>query len=119
MTLTMHSHGAIVEANDAGDSIALGNQYADLANYRAIPTFAIGNFFDYTTTGAFEDWANDKLGLPVLEVELESATADVSKKCGELECANIDCRDLDQRQRWVVLEDSFATDLPGCRVAAD
>jgi protein MpaA len=76
LTLTMHSHGGIVEANDAGDSIALGAKYAALADYRAIPTSAIGNFFDYTTTGAFEDWANDKLGLPVLEVELESPTAD-------------------------------------------
>jgi protein MpaA len=75
LTLTMHSHGGIVEANDAGDSIALGAKYASLAGYRAIPTSAIGNFFDYTTTGAFEDWANDKLGLPVLEVELESPTA--------------------------------------------
>ena len=76
LTLTMHSHGGIVEANDAGDSIALGSQYASLAGYEAIPTYAIGNFFDYTTTGAFEDWANDKLNLAVLEVELESATLD-------------------------------------------
>jgi protein MpaA len=76
LTLTMHSHGGIVEANDAGDSINLGAQYASLAGYRAIPTFAIGSFFDYTTTGAFEDWANDKLGLPVLEVELLSPTND-------------------------------------------
>jgi protein MpaA len=75
LTLTEHSHGGIVEANDAGDSIGLGAQYAALAGYRAIPTFAIGNFFDYTTTGAFEDWANDKLGLPVLEVELSSPTS--------------------------------------------
>ena len=76
LTLTMHSHGGIVEANDAGDSDSLGTQYASLAGYGAIPTYAIGNFFDYTTTGAFEDWANNKLGLPVLEVELESATSD-------------------------------------------
>jgi protein MpaA len=76
LTLTMHSHGGIVEANDAGGSDSLGAQYASLADYEAIPTYAIGNFFDYTTTGAFEDWANNKLGLPVLEVELESATSD-------------------------------------------
>ncbi len=75
LTLTMHSHGGIVEANDAGDSTPLGAKYASLAGYKAIPTSAIGNFFDYTTTGAFEDWANDKLGLPVLEVELQSPTA--------------------------------------------
>jgi protein MpaA len=76
LAITEHSHGGIVEANDAGDSIALGAEYAKLADYRAIPTYLIGNFFDYTTTGAFEDWANDKLGLPVLEVELQSLTND-------------------------------------------
>jgi protein MpaA len=76
LTLTMHSHGGIVEANDAGDSIALGAEYAHLADYGAIPTYEIGNFFDYTTTGAYEDWLNDKLNLPALEVELESATND-------------------------------------------
>ncbi|HET8991477.1 MAG TPA: DUF2817 domain-containing protein [Candidatus Saccharimonadales bacterium] len=76
LTLTFHSHAGIVEANDAGDSIALGAEYANLADYRAIPTYLIGNFFDYSTTGAFEDWANDKFNLPVLVVELESATND-------------------------------------------
>jgi protein MpaA len=76
LAITEHSHGGIVEANDAGDSIALGTQYASLADYKAIPTEDIGNFFDYTTTGAFEDWANNAFGLPVLEIELESATND-------------------------------------------
>ena len=76
LSLTMHSHGGIVEANDAGDSIDLGAKYASLAGYLAIPTYSIGNFFNYTTTGAYEDWANDKLGQPVLEVELISPTAD-------------------------------------------
>ena len=76
LTLTMHSHGGIVEANDAGDSITLGAEYAKLAHYEAIPTYAIGSFFDYTTTGAYEDWLNDKLNLPALEVELESPTND-------------------------------------------
>ncbi len=76
LTLTMHSHGGIVEANDAGDSITLGAEYAKLAHYEAIPTYEIGNFFDYTTTGAYEDWLNDKLNLPALEVELESPTND-------------------------------------------
>jgi hypothetical protein len=74
LTLTMHSHGAIVEANDAADSDALGIQYANLAGYAPIPTNQIGNFFDYTTTGAYEDWMHDKLSLPALEVELESPT---------------------------------------------
>lgn len=76
LVLTEHSHGGIVEANDAGDSDALGAQYAKLAGYKAIPTSQIGNFFDYTTTGAFEDWVHDKLGLPVLEIELQSPTND-------------------------------------------
>jgi protein MpaA len=76
LTITEHSHGGIVEANDAADSDALGAEYAKLAGYKPIPTKDIGNFFDYTTTGAFEDWVHDKYGLAVLEVELRSPTAD-------------------------------------------
>jgi protein MpaA len=76
LTMTMHSHGAIVEANDAGDSDALGVRYAALADYKPIPTYKIGSFFAYSTTGAYEDWMKDKLGLPALEVELESPTND-------------------------------------------
>ena len=38
LTMTMHSHGGIVEANDADDSDALGAQYASIARYEAIPT---------------------------------------------------------------------------------
>lgn len=76
LVMTYHSHAGVVEANDAGDSDALGNTYALSAGYRAIPTYAIGNTFDYSTTGAFEDWANQKLGVPAIVVELTSATND-------------------------------------------
>ncbi|MDB5165000.1 MAG: peptidase carboxypeptidase [Candidatus Saccharibacteria bacterium] len=76
LVLTYHSHAAVVEANDAGDSVNLGTIYASKSGYKAIPTSAIGDTFDYSTTGAFEDWMNDKLGLPTLVVELRSSTAD-------------------------------------------
>jgi len=74
--LTYHSAAGVVEANDAGDSDSLAATYASKAKYQAIPTYAIGNTFDYSTTGAFEDWLHDKLGWPAFVVELTSKTAD-------------------------------------------
>lgn len=76
LVLTYHSHAGIVEANEAGDSVGLAATYATKAGYRAEPTSNIGSTFDYSTTGALEDWMNDKLGLPAFVIELQSPTAD-------------------------------------------
>ncbi|HSW74900.1 MAG TPA: DUF2817 domain-containing protein [Candidatus Saccharimonadales bacterium] len=75
LVLTYHSAAAVVEANDAGDSDALGATYAKLSAYKNVPTFAIGDTFDYSTTGAMEDWMHDKLGLPALVIELRTMTS--------------------------------------------
>jgi g-D-glutamyl-meso-diaminopimelate peptidase len=76
LLLTYHSHAGVVEANEAGDSVALAASYAAKAGYSAIPTSSIGNTFDYSTTGALEDWMKDDLGLPAFVIELQSPTAD-------------------------------------------
>lgn len=76
LVLTYHSKAGVVEANDAADSDALGNLYAAKSGYAAIPTYKIGTTFDYSTTGAMEDWMNDKLSLPALVVELSTMTND-------------------------------------------
>jgi protein MpaA len=74
--LTYHSRAAIVEANEAGDSVAVAAAYAKSAGYAAIPASNSGGVFDYSTTGAFETWMKDKLGLPAAVVELETSTYD-------------------------------------------
>lgn len=76
LVLTYHSHAGVVEANEAGDSVSLAATYVAKAQYRAIPTSAIGTTFDYSTTGAFEDWLQDKRSTPAFVIELYSATAD-------------------------------------------
>ena len=76
LVLTYHSHAGVVEANEAADSVPLAALYASRAGYTATPTSEIGTTFDYSTTGAFEDWMHDKLGLPVFVIELQSPTAD-------------------------------------------
>lgn len=76
LLLTYHSYAGVVEANEAGDSVALAATYAAKAGYIAIPTSSIGNTFDYSTTGALEDWMKDDLGLPAFVIELQSPTAD-------------------------------------------
>ena len=76
LVLSYHSHAGIVEANDAADSDALAKTYGTLSGYQAMFASSIGNFFDYSTTGAFEDWAAQQLNLPVLVVELASPNND-------------------------------------------
>lgn len=72
LVLTYHSSAAIVEANESGDSIALAQQYAQSSGYKGTSTSQDGGTFDYSTTGAFENWMHDKLDKPVLLVELSS-----------------------------------------------
>ncbi|PJE65034.1 hypothetical protein COU91_03850 [Candidatus Saccharibacteria bacterium CG10_big_fil_rev_8_21_14_0_10_47_8] len=76
LVLTYHSHAGVVEANEAGDSVSLASAYSVKANYSAIPISSIGNTFDYSTTGAMEDWMKDALNLSAFVIELQSPTAD-------------------------------------------
>lgn len=75
LVLSYHSHAALINANDVGDVDSLGDNYARQTGYKALPNHLIGNFFDYTTTGAFEDWMEDKLSLEAMVIELRSSTA--------------------------------------------
>jgi len=75
-TFTYHSQASLVEANDAGDSDSICPQYASLARYQASYASSLGNTFDYSTTGAFEDWMGQKPGLPACLVELQTLTQD-------------------------------------------
>lgn len=70
LTLTYHAVADIVISNDAGRSIEWGREYARLSGYGFSTTNDIENVFNYTATGAFEDWIHDELALPALLVEL-------------------------------------------------
>jgi len=74
ITVDYHSHAGVVQGNDAGDADALALKYALTSGYSVISSSDTGSEFDYSTTGSFEDWTNEALGLPEFLVELSSAT---------------------------------------------
>lgn len=72
LVLSFHSKAAIVEANEAGDSVSIAGAYASRAGYAAVPKSQSAPTFKYDTTGAMEDWMRDKLGRLALVIELAS-----------------------------------------------
>jgi predicted deacylase len=75
LVLTYHSKASIVTANESGDSMALAVQYGQAAGYRAVAESQLGGTFNYDTTGAYENWLHDKVGIPTLLIELPGNTA--------------------------------------------
>lgn len=75
LVLTYHSKGSIVTANESGDSMALAIQYGRATGYWAVAESQLGSTFNYDTTGAYENWLHDKVGIPTLLIELPGNTA--------------------------------------------
>lgn len=80
LVLTYHAKGSLVTANEAGDSMAIANIYGGKAGYRAIAESQLGSTFNYDTTGAYENWLLDKVGIPALLVELPTHTDNLFSK---------------------------------------
>lgn len=72
LVMAYHAQGRIVFSNDAGDSIGLGQQYASKVGFRFITNANSAGTFEYATTGEFEDWLADKVGISCLLVELSN-----------------------------------------------
>ena len=72
LTLSYHSVAGYAIGNEAGDSAGLAATYSQLSGYRNMT--GNGGAFDYSTTGTYEDWIAQKLGLPSLIIELASST---------------------------------------------
>lgn len=75
LVMSFHSQAAVVEANEAADSVSIASSYAARARYRAVPKSQSAPIFQYDTTGAMEDWMRDKLGRAAIVVELASGTS--------------------------------------------
>lgn len=69
--VTYHSSGSLVNSNDAGMSISLGQQYARLAGYSFIPNAATNETFGFVMTGTYEDWLIEQ-GIPAILIELNT-----------------------------------------------
>lgn len=72
LVMSYHSKGPVVVGNDSGNSNSLASTYASKTDYPFKTNATIGNYFNYDTTGAFEDWLHDKLDKPAILVELSS-----------------------------------------------
>lgn len=71
LVVSYHSTGGVAIANEAGDSLTIARAYA-----RSTGFWALGNdssaYFDYDTTGAFEDWLAQAYGIPAILIELST-----------------------------------------------
>ena len=74
LVLTYHATGGVVVPNDSGNSRALAGIYDQQSNVYHMSNSASKGFFNYDTTGAFEDWLYDKVGIPCLLIELWTKT---------------------------------------------
>lgn len=72
LVLSYHSIGALLAANQAGDSAARAGVYASLSGYRNT-TGATGTF-EYGISGTADDYYAEKLGVPSILIELGSHT---------------------------------------------
>lgn len=71
LVMSYHAVAPLVAANEAGDSLGLAQGYGRQAGWPVYGNNGSGNF-DYDTTGAFEDWLRDRLGIPGILVEQAS-----------------------------------------------
>lgn len=76
LVMSYHSQGNIAVANDAGNSWNLTRAYSAKSGYGAENGNTLGNFFDYDTTGAMEDWLADKKGIAAILIELSTRSND-------------------------------------------
>ncbi len=74
LVLTYHAAGGVVVPNDSGDSYSLAVTYGKQSSVGFMPNGQTATFFEYDTTGAFEDWLHDKPALPALLIELLNKT---------------------------------------------
>lgn len=69
--ISFHSQGRLVGANKAGDSVAIGDQYAKTVGYRTM-FYNAEAVMGYSITGEYEGWMGEALGTPAILIELPS-----------------------------------------------
>ncbi len=74
LVLTYHASGGVVVPNDAGDSNSLAVTYGQKSSVGYMSSSSTAGFFEYDTTGAYEDWLGQKHGIPALLIELLTKT---------------------------------------------
>ncbi|HTE22433.1 MAG TPA: DUF2817 domain-containing protein [Candidatus Limnocylindria bacterium] len=70
LVLTYHAVAGVVIPNGTGNSVAQAQTYDQRSNVGYASNGETDSIFHYDTTGAFEDWLHDKVGIPALLIEL-------------------------------------------------
>lgn len=70
LLLSFHAVGSLVTGDPGGYSAAYSAKYASMVGYRDATGQA--GTFDYSITGAYEDWTYAKQGIPSMVIELGS-----------------------------------------------
>lgn len=71
LLLSFHAVGSLVSGDPGGYSAGYAAKYAAMVGYRDT-TDSSGGGFDYDITGAYENWAAAKQGIPSMVIELGS-----------------------------------------------
>ena len=71
LLLSFHAVGSLVTGDPGGYSAGYAARYASMVGY-SDTTYSSGGGFDYDITGAYEDWASSKQGIPSMVIELGS-----------------------------------------------
>lgn len=71
LIVSVHSQGRLVGANKYGDSVSIGNTYANMVGYRTMYDNA-EDVMGYSITGEYEEWAGEVYGMPAILIELPS-----------------------------------------------
>jgi len=73
LEVSFHARGNLVGANQAGDSVSIGNMYASSVGYRSMIGQA-EETMGYSITGEYEDWAGEQ-GIPAILIELPTSNS--------------------------------------------
>jgi murein peptide amidase A len=70
---TYHSQGRLVNSNDVGLALPLGQRYAQMAGYQFVADAETTETFGAPVTGTYEDWLKER-GIPGILMELNTNT---------------------------------------------
>jgi protein MpaA len=70
LEVSFHAQGRLVGANKIGDSVVIGDIYANTVGYNTMYSNVEEVMGGYTITGEYEDWMGEELAIPAILIEL-------------------------------------------------
>lgn len=75
LAVSFHAQGSLVGANKYGDSVAIGERYAQMVGYKTM-FYSAEAVMGYSITGEYEEWVGEAFGTPAILIELPRLTGD-------------------------------------------